>query len=76
MTGIFESITRVAIEEILMSYTRKSKFGYILPEESLSELSDEIVNLVVTSRNLKEAGDKLLAQGVNPGRNQNQSSKF
>lgn len=64
MPGIFESITRLAIEEILLNHAEESRFGYILPKDSLGELRDEIFNLLLTSRNLKEAGDKLLNQGL------------
>ena len=64
MSGIFESVTRVAIEEILLNHAKEAKYGYVLPKDSLNELRDEIYNLLVTSRNLKAAGDKLINEGL------------
>ena len=64
MAGIFESVTRVAIEEILLNHAKEAKYGYLLPKEALNDLRDEIYNLLVTSRDLKAAGDKLIKEGI------------
>ncbi len=70
MGGIFESVTRVAIEEILRTHTQSSKFGYVLTAESFKELTDDLYNLLVTSRELKSAGDKFVGGPVNQPRAQ------
>lgn len=59
MAGLFESVTRVAIEEILRSHTQASKFGFLVTPEAFQELTDDLYNLLVTSRELKSAGDRM-----------------
>lgn len=60
MRGLFESVTRVAIEEILRNHAQPSKFGMILTPEAFQELTDDLYNLLVTSRELKSAGDRII----------------
>lgn len=60
MRGLFESVTRVAIEEILKNHTQPSKFGLLVTPESFQELTEDLYNLLVTSRELKSAGDRLV----------------
>lgn len=61
MAGVFEGATRVAIEEIIKSHLKESKFGYVLTKESLEELKEDVLEFFLTSRNLKTAGDRYLA---------------
>ena len=58
--SMFESVTRVAIEEIIAKHSEESKFGYILSKDALKELTDDFFDLLMTSRNLKSAGDRFL----------------
>lgn len=64
MPGTFENVTKVAIEEIIKSHTSASKFGYIMSEEALMELVSDFFNLLLTSRSLKTAGDRMLKGGT------------
>ena len=64
MAGPFEIATKVAIKEIIQNHTTESKFGAFLSEEALNGAVSELYDLVVTSRNLKASGDKLLAGGL------------
>ncbi len=64
MAGAFEIATRSAIREIIMNSVQTSKFGYVMTEEGLDDISEQIFALLLTSRNLKAAGDRLLTQGV------------
>lgn len=59
MAGLFESVTRVAIEEILRMHTQSSKYGLLVTPEAFQELTDDLYNLLVTSRELKSAGDRM-----------------
>lgn len=61
--GHFDEVTRVAISEILMSYMQETRFGFVITPESFEELTDELKGFFMTSRNLKNAGDRLLTQG-------------
>ena len=67
----FQSVTRVAIEEMIRSQGSPSKFGIFLTEDEIQELVANLVRLLETSRNLKSAGDKYLSRGqgqeTNPG---------
>ena len=63
MAGPFEIATKVAIKEIIENHTAESKFGAFLSDESLNNVVGELFDLIVTSRNLKASGDKLLAGG-------------
>ncbi len=65
MAGLFETVTRVAIEEILRNHTQSSKFGLLVTPEAFQELTDDLLNLLVTSRELKAAGDRMVG-GVSP----------
>jgi hypothetical protein len=60
MAGIFETATKEAIREILLSAMHESRFGYVLSPDNLETLNDQIFDLFLTSRNLKAAGDKFL----------------
>ncbi len=64
MAGAFEVATRSAIREIILNSVQSSKFGYVMTPEALEEISDQIFDLLLTSRNLKAAGDRMLSQGV------------
>ena len=66
MAGAFESVTRVAIEEIILAHAKQSKFGWLLTPESFRELTTDIHQLLLTSRNLKSAGDRMIAASVAP----------
>ena len=60
MRGLFETVTRVAIEEILRNHTQSSKFGLLVTPEGFQELTDDLYNLLITSRELKAAGDRMI----------------
>lgn len=66
MAGAFEEATRSAISEIIMNAVQPSKFGYVMSADGFEEICDQIFDLLVTSRNLKSAGDRLIAQGFIP----------
>ncbi|MEY4632150.1 MAG: hypothetical protein RIQ81_2270 [Pseudomonadota bacterium] len=59
MAGLFESVTRVAIEEIIRNHAQTSKFGYVLTEAAFQDMTDDLFNLLLASRELKAAGDRL-----------------
>lgn len=61
--GSFENITKIAIEEIIKSHANISKFGYIIDEEGLQDIIEDFYTLLITSRNLKTAGDRILKEG-------------
>ena len=63
MPSPFEQATRVAISEIILKHVTPSKFGHFLSAEAQQELCDDIYELLLTSRRLKAAGDKVLAAG-------------
>lgn len=60
MAGAFEIATKQAIEDIIEAHAQKSKFGYILTNESFRNLADDFYQLLMNSRNLKAAGDRIL----------------
>jgi len=63
MAGAFEGATRAAIAELIQTQAQASKFGYVLTHEGFQGLVDELYTLLVTSRSLKAAGDRLLSGG-------------
>lgn len=66
MAGAFEIATRSAIREIITDHVQESKFGYVMTHEALEDIGDQLFDLIVTSRNLKSAGDRMIAQGFIP----------
>ena len=64
MASIFESTAKVAIREMIANHAKESKFGYILSREAAQALTNDLLDLLHTSRNLKTAGDKMLAGGL------------
>jgi putative AlgH/UPF0301 family transcriptional regulator len=63
MPGPFEGATRAAIEELIQNHAQESKFGLILTRDSFQDLVGDLYALLVTSRSLKAAGDRLLSGG-------------
>jgi len=61
MPSPFESVARVAIDEIVKKHLVPSKFGYFLNNENLQALNDEILEFLQTSRTLRDAGDRYIA---------------
>ena len=61
MTKVFETATKVAIREIIENHAKPGKFGYFLSEDQLGSLTAEIYELILTSRSLKSAGDRILS---------------
>ena len=57
----FQSVTRVAIEEMIREYSEESRFGSFLSEENFNRLVDDLTSLMETSRSLKAAGDRFLS---------------
>ena len=66
MRGAMESVTRMALEEMIASHSKESRFGYVLSEDGMRELVDKLYEFFETSRSLKAAGDRMLQQGVQP----------
>lgn len=66
MAGAFEVATRSAIREIIVDAVQESKFGFVMTHEALQQISDQIFDLMLTSRNLKAAGDRMISQGIAP----------
>ena len=64
MASAFEQATRAAIEELIQTHSQASKFGYVLSQDSFQELTGAIYDLLLTSRNLKSAGDRILFGGT------------
>lgn len=62
MAGAFESVTRVAIAEIIRNRAQESKFGWVLSGDDFERLVDDLLELLKTSRDLKSAGDRFLAK--------------
>lgn len=66
MASTFELATRAAIKEIISKNVSESKFGFVMTHEALSDICDDLYNLLVTSRNLKAAGDRWIAKSSAP----------
>ena len=66
MSTPFETATRVAIEEIILERLEASKFGYFVSREGVRDLTNDIFELLKTSRSLKAAGDRMLQSPVPP----------
>jgi len=66
MATPFETATRVAIEEIILERLEPSKFGYFASRESVRDLTNDIFELLKTSRALKAAGDRMLQSPLPP----------
>jgi hypothetical protein len=60
MAGPFETATRAAIEDLIHSHSKLSKFGMVLTHENAQNLVDDLFQLLLTSRNLKSIGDRML----------------
>lgn len=63
MAGAFETAARAAIEDLIKTHASASKFGFLLTEDGLMRLTNDLFDLLQTSRNLKSAGDRFLATG-------------
>lgn len=57
----FQSVTRVAIGEIVRSYCSTSRYGVFMSDENVEKLIEDLVKFLETSRNLKAAGDRFLS---------------
>lgn len=64
MASVFETATKAAIEEILQDRLHDSKHGYVLTKDGYRCIVDEMYRFFQASRNLKEAGDKLISGGL------------
>jgi hypothetical protein len=68
MRGAMESVTRMALEEMIVSHANESRFGHVLSQEGMKQLIDTLYEFFETSRNLKSAGDRLMGQATqSPG---------
>ena len=63
MRGAMESVTRMALQEMIAAHANKSRFGYLLSDEGMQDLIDTLYEFFETSRSLKSAGDRMLQQG-------------
>ena len=68
MAGVFETAARAAIVDLIKTHATTSKFGYLLTEDGFDRLTSDLYALLQTSRNLKSAGDRFLANGSTPRR--------
>jgi hypothetical protein len=59
-TSPFQSVARVAIEQLLEKHTQPSKFGFFLTQEGFDTLALELLTLLETSRTLRATGDRFL----------------
>ena len=64
MRGAMESVTRMALEEMIIGHSNESRFGHVLSQEGLRQLVDTLYEFFETSRNPKSAGDRLMGQGA------------
>lgn len=64
MASTFELATRAAIKEIITKNIDESRFGFVMTHDSLGDICDELFNLLVTSRNLKAAGDRWVSRNA------------
>jgi len=62
--SLFESVTKVALQDIIEGHATSSKFGYIISQESMEELTDALLSFVLMNRNLKEMGDRVISGGT------------
>lgn len=60
MRGAMESVTRLALQEMIVAHANQSRFGYVLSEDGMHDLIDTLYEFFETSRNLKSAGDRML----------------
>jgi hypothetical protein len=60
MQRMVENITRMALEEMVLTHAAESKFGYVISEEGFRLLVDDLYEFFETSRALKAAGDRFL----------------
>jgi len=63
MSSPFEQATRIAINELIGKHATPSRYGQFLSPEAQQELCDDIFSLLMTSRRLKAAGDRMIASG-------------
>ena len=61
MKNTFDSVVKIAVEEIIKKHTSESRYGYFISKEELEKLTCEITNFLKASRSLKEKGDEMLA---------------
>lgn len=64
MSSPFEVAARVAIEEIILDHADASKFGYFLSKDSVKTLTNDLYDLLKTSRSLKSLGDRMMQGGA------------
>ena len=66
MATPFEIATRAALQDIVKRHGQSSKFGFFYTDQALETLNEELYELFVTSRTLKQAGDRMtMAQSAN-----------
>lgn len=63
MPGILEQSTKIALEELILRNSERSKFGLFISAEQLESLKEDLLALVLNSRNLRLAGEKFLGGG-------------
>ena len=66
MRGAMESVTRMALQEMIAAHANPSKFGYVLSEDGMRELVDTLYEFFETSRSLKSAGDRMIQNASAP----------
>lgn len=66
MPSPFTSVTRVALEEMVLEHMKPSKYGYFMTKDDQKKLVEKLVEFLATSRSLKAAGDRLMQQQLSP----------
>ena len=61
MKQLFENVTKMALEEIVLDYAQEAKFGYLLTNEAFSEMIEHLNEFFMASRAMKARGDQVLA---------------
>ena len=69
MKQLFENVTKMALEEIVLEYAKEAKFGYLLTHESLSEMINHLNEFFMASRAMKSRGDMVLSGASPPAHN-------
>lgn len=63
MQKMFEDVTKMALEEIVLTHSKETKFGLLLTPESYKSLVGRLHEFFLVSRSMKSQGDKLLGPG-------------
>ncbi len=60
MQHMFENVTKMALEEIVLKHAKEGKFGYLLTNESFAEMIEHLNEFFMASRAMKSRGDQVM----------------